>query len=145
MFDIGFWELLLVAVIGLLVVGPDRLPSMARETGVWIRYLRSMVRNARQDLEHELIGDDEDTDYSVSGLKRRLRSVERELTGDDEDNANGVSDIKHRLREMDRMMKEVPNREFGYGVKSPSPASSISEQDRYKQENRNNKNDHDTH
>ena len=36
MFDIGFWELSLLALVALLVVGPERLPKLARTAGLWI-------------------------------------------------------------------------------------------------------------
>ena len=54
MFDIGFWELIVVAIVALLVVGPDRLPGLARETGSWIGKLRRAINNTRQELEREL-------------------------------------------------------------------------------------------
>ena len=40
MFDIGFAELLLIAVVGLLVIGPERLPSAIRTTSLWLGRLR---------------------------------------------------------------------------------------------------------
>ena len=54
MFDIGFWEIGLIAVIALLVVGPERLPKVAYEAGKWFGKLQRFVRNARMELEREL-------------------------------------------------------------------------------------------
>jgi len=50
MFDIGLGEILALAVIGLLVFGPDRLPKAAADAGKWVRQLRAMAANAKQDL-----------------------------------------------------------------------------------------------
>lgn len=54
MFDIGFWELVLVAVVALLVFGPERLPRVARETALWIRKARSMVASVKSEIDQEL-------------------------------------------------------------------------------------------
>ncbi|SRR6056297_503513 len=50
MFDIGIGELLALAVIGLLIFGPERLPKAAADAGRWIRQMREMATNARKEL-----------------------------------------------------------------------------------------------
>lgn len=54
MFDIGFSELLLVAVIGLVVLGPERLPVAVRTVAGWIRAMRSLASNVQNELSQEL-------------------------------------------------------------------------------------------
>lgn len=54
MFDIGFWELALIGVIALLVVGPERLPGMARNVGLWVGRIRRYVSHVRDDIEREI-------------------------------------------------------------------------------------------
>ncbi|MGL6017872.1 MAG: Sec-independent protein translocase protein TatB [Gibbsiella quercinecans] len=54
MFDIGFGELLLVLVIGLVVLGPERLPVAVRTVSGWIRALRSMAASVQSELAQEL-------------------------------------------------------------------------------------------
>ncbi|EKT52944.1 Sec-independent protein translocase protein TatB [Providencia burhodogranariea] len=54
MFDIGFSELLLVAVIGLVVLGPERLPVAVRTVAGWIRAMRSLAANVQNELTQEL-------------------------------------------------------------------------------------------
>lgn len=54
MFDIGFSEILLVFVIGLIVLGPERLPVAVRTVMGWIRALRSLASNVQQELAQEL-------------------------------------------------------------------------------------------
>jgi sec-independent protein translocase protein TatB len=54
MFDIGFWELSLIAVVALLVFGPEKLPGAARTAGLWIGRARRLVATVKQDIDREL-------------------------------------------------------------------------------------------
>ena len=54
MFDIGFLEIVIIAVVALLVVGPERLPKLAYEAGVWFGKLQRFLRNARVTIENEV-------------------------------------------------------------------------------------------
>ncbi|MGC8467697.1 MAG: Sec-independent protein translocase protein TatB [Acidithiobacillus sp.] len=58
MFDFSFGELALLAVIALLVVGPERLPELARKAGRWYGALRRTVDNARSEVEQQLLLDE---------------------------------------------------------------------------------------
>lgn len=53
MFDIGFVEMLVIGVLGLLVLGPERLPRVARTLGYWIGRARAMFNHVRDELERE--------------------------------------------------------------------------------------------
>lgn len=54
MFDIGFWELLLIAVMGLVVLGPERLPVAIRTVRGWIAGARRFSENVKTELSEEL-------------------------------------------------------------------------------------------
>ena len=54
MFDVGLPEMLLIAVIAVVVFGPDRLPEFARQAARMLHTLRSFARNAQQGLRDEL-------------------------------------------------------------------------------------------
>lgn len=54
MFDIGFWELLLISVIGLVVLGPERLPVAIRTVSGWIKGVKSFSRNVQNEISQEL-------------------------------------------------------------------------------------------
>ena len=47
MFDVGFWEVTLIALISLLVVGPERLPKLARTLGAYVGKARRMVADVK--------------------------------------------------------------------------------------------------
>lgn len=54
MFDVGFSELLLLAVVALVVLGPEKLPHAARMTGAWIGRIRRMVLGIQAEIEKEV-------------------------------------------------------------------------------------------
>ena len=53
MFDFSFFEMLVVFVVGLLVLGPERLPKVARQIGWWVGRVRSSLSGMREELERE--------------------------------------------------------------------------------------------
>ncbi|MGB1199444.1 MAG: Sec-independent protein translocase protein TatB [Thalassotalea sp.] len=54
MFDIGFWELLLIAIIGLVVLGPERLPVAIRTVRGWINNVKRFSESVKTELSEEL-------------------------------------------------------------------------------------------
>jgi len=66
MFDIGMGEIGLIAVVGLLVLGPERLPRVARTAGALLRKARNSWQSVRTDIERELAAED---------LKRTMRET----------------------------------------------------------------------
>jgi len=58
MFDIGFLELLVIALITLVVMGPERLPEAIRAVSLWIGRLKQLLAKARTEIENEVGMDD---------------------------------------------------------------------------------------
>ena len=58
MFDIGFLELLVIALITLVVMGPERLPEAIRTISLWLGRLKQLLAKTRQDIENEVGMDD---------------------------------------------------------------------------------------
>ncbi|MFM1665511.1 Sec-independent protein translocase protein TatB [Aeromonas salmonicida] len=54
MFDIGFWELVVIGIVALVVLGPERLPVAIRTASHWIRLIRSTANSVKSELEQEL-------------------------------------------------------------------------------------------
>ena len=54
MFDVGFWELILVAVVALVVIGPERLPKAARIAGLWVGRARRTLASVKDEIDREL-------------------------------------------------------------------------------------------
>src|SRR5690554_5902256 len=58
MFDIGFLELLVIGVVGLLVLGPERLPKAARTAGLWIGKIKRSVSSMQREINSQLEAED---------------------------------------------------------------------------------------
>ena len=80
MFDIGFWELSLIAVIGLLILGPERLPRVARTAGLWVSKLKRMVADVKSNIDEELRMEELNAlKQTGEKLKSDLESTQKEL------------------------------------------------------------------
>ena len=53
MFDIGFWELALIGIVSLLVIGPEKMPQMIKTVGQWIGHMQRIARDLRREIESE--------------------------------------------------------------------------------------------
>ena len=58
MFEVGFGEIALIAVVALLVLGPERLPGVARTVGALVRRARASWQSVRTEIERELAAED---------------------------------------------------------------------------------------
>ena len=58
MFDIGFWELSIIGIVALLVIGPERLPAVARTVGKYVGRANRFVANIKNDISKELKDED---------------------------------------------------------------------------------------
>lgn len=83
MFDIGFAEILLVGVVGLLVIGPERLPGAIRTTSAWVSRFRRGFDEVRAEVQREL-----HNDAVMRELKESSDSIKRDL-------AHATHQIKH--------------------------------------------------
>jgi sec-independent protein translocase protein TatB len=70
MFGIGFGEIVLIAVVALLVLGPERLPKAARFAGLWMRRARAQWESVKAELENELVSEE---------LRRTVRQAHSDL------------------------------------------------------------------
>ncbi|MCC8555205.1 Sec-independent protein translocase protein TatB [Xanthomonas hortorum] len=77
MFDIGVGELTLIAIVALVVLGPERLPKAARFAGLWVRRARMQWDSVKQELEREL--EAEELKRSLQDVQTSLREAEEQL------------------------------------------------------------------
>ncbi|EMR0604940.1 TPA: Sec-independent protein translocase protein TatB [Stenotrophomonas maltophilia] len=108
MFDIGFSELLVIAVVALVVLGPERLPKAARFAGLWVRRARNQWDSVKQELERELQAED---------IKRQMQDVRQ-----------GMQDTENQLRASGEAIRREAQEAQQQGdtlaqeVRSPAPA-----------------------
>lgn len=70
MFDVGFWEILLILVLALVIIGPERLPGAARKAGFFVGKARRYIEGVRTEVEQEL---------DVNEFKRLLHNQEVQI------------------------------------------------------------------
>ena len=81
MFDIGFLELMVVAILGLLVLGPERLPKAARTVGLFLGRMRRTMSNIQDDLERQV---------RTEELREKLKDPYATFLDDDSPSANSI-------------------------------------------------------
>lgn len=108
MFDIGFSELLVIAVVALVVLGPERLPKAARFAGLWVRRARNQWDSVKQELERELQAEE---------IKRHMQDVRQ-----------GMQDTENQLRASGEAVRREASEAQQQGddlareVRAPAPA-----------------------
>jgi sec-independent protein translocase protein TatB len=85
MFDIGFWEIVLILVLALVVIGPERLPGAARQAGLFVGKARRYIEGVRSEVESEL---------DVGEFKRMLHNQEIQINELQQQLKAGVDDIE---------------------------------------------------
>ena len=87
MFDIGFFELMLIGIIGLVVLGPERLPHAIRMTSAWVGKIRRASIAVKDELEREV---------NAHEMKKRIQEQMEEA---------GLNDIKKTLESAQSLTK----------------------------------------
>jgi len=101
MFDIGFWELALIGVVALLVVGPDRLPALARTVGLWVGRIRRYVSTVRDDIEREIQADELRSMLNKPDELNPLKDIIDETTGTISDAGEEIASVR---KDADKLM-----------------------------------------
>lgn len=74
MFDFGFSEMIIVAIVGLIVLGPERLPKVAKQAGQWLGKLQRYVADVKSDINRQMELDElRNLQSEVSGAARDLQ------------------------------------------------------------------------
>jgi len=93
-FDIGFWELILISVVGLVVLGPERLPVAIRSVSRFISTAKNMANSVKDELSHEL---------KVQELQDNLKKAEKMGMSDlSPDLQASVNELKKAAQDVQR-------------------------------------------
>ena len=79
MFDIGFPELMLSAIVGLLVIGPERLPEALRTLGLWLGRMRRSFQSVKAEIEKEIGMDEVRKQLHNEAVMDEMKRIEREV------------------------------------------------------------------
>ncbi|NRB37802.1 MAG: twin-arginine translocase subunit TatB [Pseudomonadales bacterium] len=96
MFDIGFGELLIIAVLGLLILGPERLPVAIKTIGLWVGRFKRSYRQIRSEIEHEIGADD---------IRRQLHN--EEIMQSLENSKKQFDDLAHETQDQLDELKNI--------------------------------------
>lgn len=119
MFDIGFWELAVIMIVALLVIGPERLPGLARKAGYWLGRGRRFVQSVKADIDREIAADELRRvlkEQSESSGLHEIMEQTRETV--DETRAS----LRETKRQLDQAETELNEAEHEYLVKATAPA-----------------------
>ena len=89
MFDIGFTELVLVGIVGLLVIGPERLPGAIRTGSLWLSRLKRGFSDIKREVQQELHNDEIMQELRKTG--QELKSQADEFGNDLQSTADGAT------------------------------------------------------
>lgn len=122
MFDIGFSELLVVGLVALIVIGPERLPTAARTLGLLLGRIKRGISSIREEVERE-IGADE---IKLQLRNEEILAKERKLLEDTLKQTGSVgADIEKQLRETTSILNSPVTAvtEAGEKPNEPEPVS----------------------
>ncbi|MNV35406.1 Sec-independent protein translocase protein TatB [compost metagenome] len=119
MFDIGFSELLLIAVVALVVLGPERLPKAARFAGLWVRRARNQWDSVKQELERELHA--EEIKRNLQDVRQSMQQTETELRDQARQVRDGADAFQQEVQQSALASDEVPAPADAERVIEPRP------------------------
>jgi sec-independent protein translocase protein TatB len=99
MFDTGFWEFALIAIITLIVVGPERMPKLAKTAGKYAGKLRNFIAGAKAEIDSEM-GEDFSKQLSGENLKQQLGLQDSGSVLDI------IDDVQNDLRDTEKFITE---------------------------------------
>jgi len=94
MFDIGFWEIVLISVIGLIVLGPERLPTAIRSVMHWINTAKGMANAVKTEISQELKLH-EMNENMIKASKQELSDLDPQLK-------KSIAEMQQNAQEMTR-------------------------------------------
>jgi sec-independent protein translocase protein TatB len=105
MFDVGFWEILLILILALVVIGPERLPGAARTLGLWVGKGRRYIEGVKSEVEQE---------FDISEFKRVIHNQEIQL-----------NELQQKVSQSTRMSADdlLGTHEHTHNIVEETPAS----------------------
>ena len=141
MLDVGFAEVAIIGVVALIVIGPERLPDVARKVGRWVAKFQRFVKGVRSDVARELesgelkalIGDQRDQINELRGMvKDAQKDIEKSTSSVMKDAESSFSEIDDAIKDTvkdDSVGDSVKERPSEPPMSKPSIGSSDASSD----------------
>jgi len=96
MFDFGMWEIAIILVITLIVVGPEKMPALARKAGLYVGKFRKFISKIKNDINSEIKAEE---------LKEQLSVKNEELLVSQtlDEAKSGIDEIKHEASKISNL------------------------------------------
>jgi len=117
MFDIGFWEVILISIIGLVVLGPERLPIAVRTVMRWIHTVKEMANSVKADISQELKLH-EMNEKMIKASKQKLSDIDPQLQ-------QSIDEMKQAAQSLTRPYQTKDDKQSGEQQKTAEPENSI--------------------
>jgi sec-independent protein translocase protein TatB len=135
MFDIGFSEMGMIAVVALLVLGPERLPKVARQVGQWMGKLQRYVADVKSDINRQMDMEElrklqsevkdaassleSSVNSAVSSAQAEITTLQTSLQDPPDSNPTDWDKIYANRRQRERIKDRRRDREKELGIKRP--------------------------
>jgi sec-independent protein translocase protein TatB len=135
MFDIGFSEMMVLAVVALVVIGPERLPKVAKQAGEWMGKLRRYVDDVKSDINRQMeltelrklqtqvtdaakeLGDS--VQSTMTGMQTQFDDVQKSIEGTDTPPTTDWDRVYATRRQREKIKDRRIEREKELGIKRP--------------------------
>ena len=97
MFDVGFPEILLVSVVALLFIGPDRLPETVRTIMLWLGRIRTSFANIKKEIEQEIGADEIRQQIHNESIMNELDKSKQQIQDAIRTTDNTISEFKNTI------------------------------------------------
>ena len=96
MFDFGMWEIAIILVITLIVVGPEKMPALARKAGLYVGKFRKFISKIKNDINSEIEAEELKEQLSVKNEELLLSQTLDEAK-------SGIDEIKHEASKISNL------------------------------------------
>lgn len=116
MFDIGFTEIMVILVVALVVIGPERLPVVARSLGQWWGRIQNYLSKVKREINKSI---------ELEALREMERKMKEEASAFERSLEQVGRDIEHEMRqlerELERPVEEAGKHQLPSGNNTPFP------------------------
>jgi sec-independent protein translocase protein TatB len=124
MFDIGFWEIVVISVLGLLVLGPERLPVAIRTVSTWVKTIKGAANSVKDELSHEL-KIQEMHDNLKKAEQQGMNNISPDLQNSIDSLRDAAASVTRPYADADKSSTSTPSVE-----QAPKVAEQVIEQDK---------------